>query len=381
MNTRGKLKSSCTCPICADVILDKTATLQGHEAIFCDGDCQSWLHRGCAGLSKARLLEVSKYKNPFYCPQCQLARHSAELESLKSTIELLTAEMTTLKAKVDSLTSPCVQPMHDPIPDTPALFAEVVSHGVRPSETISKSESHPPHDTKFNVVLFGIKESDKGTPRHQRISEDFNSALSVMRPLAPSLSEHALRDCLRLGKYTVEKSRPLLVKLCRSCDVATILSNRSQLSSTPGISIKPDRSRADRQKESVLLKERRALINGGVSSRSIKIRNNCLLVDNEVVGRLDGLKFINLEPSSPSSPAVADAPGLAGSQPAPPLQHSNLCSQSTTPTSTPALNSVDSVSLSKATSASESSTNSGPEHSASRPAAPTHSSGTGVSES
>ncbi len=35
-----------TCPICDDEINDET-----HDSVHCDGYCQTWLHRGCAGLS------------------------------------------------------------------------------------------------------------------------------------------------------------------------------------------------------------------------------------------------------------------------------------------------------------------------------------------
>ena len=48
---KGKDKD-CTCPICDDQILDAKGRRKGHDAIFCDGTCQTWLHRGCAGLSR-----------------------------------------------------------------------------------------------------------------------------------------------------------------------------------------------------------------------------------------------------------------------------------------------------------------------------------------
>ena len=41
------------CPICCDVIVDATAGEDAHDSIFCDGACNGWLHRRCAGLPKA----------------------------------------------------------------------------------------------------------------------------------------------------------------------------------------------------------------------------------------------------------------------------------------------------------------------------------------
>ena len=40
------------CPISDDVIKDSSLKTKGHDSMFCDGVCNTWLHRGCAGLSK-----------------------------------------------------------------------------------------------------------------------------------------------------------------------------------------------------------------------------------------------------------------------------------------------------------------------------------------
>ena len=46
---RGK----CTCPICLDTIVEATKTKKVDDAILCDGSCESWMHRRCAGLSES----------------------------------------------------------------------------------------------------------------------------------------------------------------------------------------------------------------------------------------------------------------------------------------------------------------------------------------
>ncbi len=40
--------SSCHCAVCAKPINDAT-----EDSIFCEGVCKDWMHRACAGLSKA----------------------------------------------------------------------------------------------------------------------------------------------------------------------------------------------------------------------------------------------------------------------------------------------------------------------------------------
>ena len=39
---------------------------------FCHGTCQSWLHRGCAGLSYKAIEAQVNSKGEFYCPTCHL---------------------------------------------------------------------------------------------------------------------------------------------------------------------------------------------------------------------------------------------------------------------------------------------------------------------
>ena len=40
------------CPICLDKIAEDSDDTDGHDAIFCEGACDAWVHRRCAGLSK-----------------------------------------------------------------------------------------------------------------------------------------------------------------------------------------------------------------------------------------------------------------------------------------------------------------------------------------
>ena len=56
------------CPICTELIIEGTDKVEGHNAIYCEGTCDSWLHHQCTGLSKpAFQLFVNK---PYRCPHC-----------------------------------------------------------------------------------------------------------------------------------------------------------------------------------------------------------------------------------------------------------------------------------------------------------------------
>ena len=57
------------CPICAKTVNDATELEEGDEAVFCDGECQCWLHRCCACLPKPEFDKLNE-EDPFYCPRC-----------------------------------------------------------------------------------------------------------------------------------------------------------------------------------------------------------------------------------------------------------------------------------------------------------------------
>ena len=51
-----------TCPACEDIIRETKGRSKGQDAVFCDGSCQMWLHRCCAGLSKLQAGQASQRK-------------------------------------------------------------------------------------------------------------------------------------------------------------------------------------------------------------------------------------------------------------------------------------------------------------------------------
>ena len=107
----------------------------------------------------------------------------------------------------------------------------------------------------------------------ERLMSDHRSVCSTLRKLMPSLELHHIKDCLCLGKYSdsLRRPRPLLVKLNCICDVADILSRRTSLPASSNVYIKPHLSQAQKHTESLLLKERRLLIDAGTDRRAIRM--------------------------------------------------------------------------------------------------------------
>ena len=51
------------CPICDTAIQENAAEdtqSSGDEAVFCEGKCEAWFHRKCAGLSKTAFIMASE---------------------------------------------------------------------------------------------------------------------------------------------------------------------------------------------------------------------------------------------------------------------------------------------------------------------------------
>ena len=215
------------------------------EWIFCEGQCQSWLHRKCAGLTQAVFEEAKKSEKPFHCCNCRLDCQEKEISSLKGMLMKLTTAPSQLQAHPPTTDSPCDAP--PPSEDLPASknstsYASAASPN-KPTNVVTKSPESDwkSNEMKFNLLVFGLEEQTKGTPRSTRIRKKWTIWANFSRIFI--LKSHVnQRDCSRLRKYDHTRTRPVLVKMSRSHDVQLILYNRSKLTTCSKISIKPDLS-------------------------------------------------------------------------------------------------------------------------------------------
>ena len=89
------------CHICDDEILDEC-----HDSIYCEGLCSAWIHRGCAGLSKAAHSRLKDSSQAFQCPACRLDALTLEIVSLKESLASLKLEMSSMKSQQESVAVP-----------------------------------------------------------------------------------------------------------------------------------------------------------------------------------------------------------------------------------------------------------------------------------
>ena len=294
---------SVICPVCEEAIIDATARSSGHDSIECEGLCKAWLHRGCAGLSKAAFLAATVSPDPFLCPRCRLVAQSSELSALQSSVNALSLELSSLKAVVDDLKAniTLVSPVSPPVcvnipnptepPSRPAEMLVVPSTRLGNHETMHASKSpvriHPTiSNKKYNIVLFGVDECSVSMSRRDRFQSDLSSVSEVLSEVDSTIQKQSIKDCFRLGKFNASshRSRPILVKFIRSADASSISSKRASL--IHPFHVKPDLTHEERHIDAHLLKERLNLIQLGTGRKYIKIKNGSIFVSNKLYGKV-----------------------------------------------------------------------------------------------
>ena len=74
--------------------------VDGDDAIFCEGKCNSWIHRMCVGLSLKAYQELSDDDSPYLCPHCKITQQADEIEELKKVVSSLTTNLNSIKEEL-----------------------------------------------------------------------------------------------------------------------------------------------------------------------------------------------------------------------------------------------------------------------------------------
>ena len=237
-----KKKAASICDLCCRPIVDSK-----EDCIQCEGQCRLTFHRYCAGVSATHYKQFISTNRPFVCMVCNQQLQNERVSQLAAELESLKAELTATKEQLARERLPCenCSPASSSDSETEqqpkgstnaalqsnAEWSSVMKKKAKTKPSITpKSASYPeraklvsPEERKFNVIIYGIKECKKGTPRHVRMNHDMKSVSEIIKSICPDITCQAIRDSVRLGRYTESRNRPLLAKLNRSCDVLSIL--------------------------------------------------------------------------------------------------------------------------------------------------------------
>ena len=92
----AKTADATKCDLCAAAIIDGK-----EDALQCEGTCQKWFHRYCAGISLSHFQELASSAKPFVCLSCSQNVHQAVVCQLQAEISALKAEVRELRAALE----------------------------------------------------------------------------------------------------------------------------------------------------------------------------------------------------------------------------------------------------------------------------------------
>ena len=224
---------------------------------------------------------LGELDTPFLCSYCMLVSQNEEISRLANIIEGLNSSIITLTETIQS---------HVTKSSAPAQLANAETNATATNKT--NTHENLQQDRKFNVVLYGIDECPKGTPRHERSGLDLSNIAKIITKVDENVNPLSIHDLHRLGKYQEQPRypRPILIRFNRAIDVSLLLSKADSLPS--GLRIKPDMTRDERLTESILLKERWALIQKETDCKTIKIRGNKIFVNNKLHGEVKNSSLV-----------------------------------------------------------------------------------------
>ena len=146
---------SSECAICLEVIVDRSGSSNGEDSVFCEGDCQRWLHRTCVGLTDRAFEAIRDSDEKFLCYQCFVNSHVCQMKELRDSIAMLTREVTSLKSQLSEFGSqynnvlPTVHNDDETQDDIPPTNTTV-----QQSRLLPMTKPTARSDCKFNNVVY-----------------------------------------------------------------------------------------------------------------------------------------------------------------------------------------------------------------------------------
>ena len=90
------------CAVCEQRVIEGK-----DQALFCEGLCNGWYHRYCAGVSVPHFQRLSTSSEPFFCAECYQARCSDEIDEMKRTVCSLKDEIVCLREALEDKCKSC----------------------------------------------------------------------------------------------------------------------------------------------------------------------------------------------------------------------------------------------------------------------------------
>ena len=265
MNTRSRTGS--TSSPCGQQSCRKEVKERG---ILC-ARCAKWYHDTCAGLSDESYKVIGQTPGCLWvCPPC--------LPVAEQTLRQPLVDPEFIRTKI----ADALKPLHESVQslNTKTEVKESVQEAL--GELTLSTAPRTQSDVRLEVRFHGIPEPS-GTGM-QNLTHGENQLKNVFQFLGES--DASISSVSRLGKKVEGRSRPrtLLVKLNTEWSVQKLLTKARNLKQyTSPIFMSRMLSPEDHEKEKLVLKKRRELINQGIPAKELKIENLKLFHNNTEV--------------------------------------------------------------------------------------------------
>lgn len=202
------------CCICEDVIALPSESVEGDDALFCEGFCQAWCHRKCIGFSNQLFKVLCESDDPFLCLYCSLACYQKEIFSLSKQVKSLTSEVALLKNQEPMAIAKEVENSHTIVSSVEQSSSSPPNPP--PSQDISKiittvlSEEKEKEKHRLNLIIYNFKESQESDPLNRK-EADINECTKLFQNYLGT--QVSISNASRIGKKHNNTNKPCLLKV------------------------------------------------------------------------------------------------------------------------------------------------------------------------
>ena len=200
MFTRVEKTASLCCVCC------KTVEDGKDEALLCEGLCQKWIHRYCAGVTVDQYEELSSSEQPFLCFTCCRTQHQQQITELRGEVEALRFEFAQLKAQLQPPRP--LKSSKELVEHCPPISAEREDTPVNGSWQPVEKKRRPRKRDCSNQVALQSMEAKASSSVSLATSNENNKPVGKIKVVGARIVWGTLRAC------TVGSVKSVIPKIC-----------------------------------------------------------------------------------------------------------------------------------------------------------------------
>lgn len=198
------------------------------DALLCEGSCQKWFHRYCAGVSVSCYKTLSTSSAPFVCWVCSQELHRAVVSQLQAEIAALKEEVSELRKKeLNSHLDFDTRPWTDVVSrgQRKTAVSALKSKSVAQGQTVQNVgiRSQPPSSSRSATVNPKPPTKSRGAGQHNRPSKRIEGKRKIwgtMKTTSVAAVKNSLKVITKIESDSLSIKRKY--KTCTSGDGDTV---------------------------------------------------------------------------------------------------------------------------------------------------------------